>query len=141
LSTKKFDGLPRPDVELLALGMRFIEEEAQALRAEAAFEELHNQLLNNVESVATWPHDPHEWTREDATAYYNALKRFRDAAGEPYRDACSIRDWAWARRDKTAEIIRASVPKTPEGLAVKALVAPVPADDEQGNDIKQRVLQ
>src|SRR5262245_31529663 len=142
LPAKKFDGLRRPDAELLALGIRFIEEEAQALRAEAAFEELHNQILHNVESIATWPADPDKWTREDAAAYCSALKRFSDAAGEPYRDACSIRDWAWERRDETAEIIRASAPETPEGLAIKALVPPRPDDDkEQDNDTPRRILQ
>jgi hypothetical protein len=111
-----------PDGELLALGMHFIEQDAEALRAEAAFEALLNQVLDDVKSVATWPANQDEWTREDAEAYCNALKRFSNAAGELYRGASKAAGRAWARRDRTAGVILASNPKTPEGLAIKALV-------------------
>jgi hypothetical protein len=79
--------MPHPDAELLSLGSHLIEEEARALRAEAAFDELHNQILDRVESVATWPEDQDEWTQEDAQAYCGVLRGFSDAAGEPYHTA------------------------------------------------------
>jgi hypothetical protein len=130
-----------PDGELLALGMHFIEQDAEALRAEAAFEALLNQVLDDVKSVATWPANQDEWTREDAEAYCNALKRFSNAAGELYRGASKAADRAWARRDRTAGVILASNPKTPEGLAIKALVRCLRGDEEQNDNITQRVLQ
>jgi hypothetical protein len=129
---KKRGNLPpgsHPDGELLELGERFIRTAAEALRADEAFFVLHDQVLDKVEAVATWPADKDRWTQEDAKAYCVALSFFSIAAGEAYRDADKIRDRAWNEFDRIIHAIRASNPKTPEGLSVKALVSPLLDDD------------
>jgi hypothetical protein len=118
------------DAELLLLGARLLKEEADALRAQAVFSEMHEQILDKVESVATWPANQDRWTRKDSEAYGNALKRFSDAAGESYWAASRAADRAWARHDTTAIAIRNSQPHTVEGLGIKALVPP-PDDDQR----------
>ena len=45
--------MSNPDADLLLLGVRLFEAEAEAVRADAAFDEIHNQILENVETVAT----------------------------------------------------------------------------------------
>src|SRR5262249_14774406 len=54
--------MSNPDADLLSLGVRLFEAEAEAVRADAAFDEIHNQILENVETVATWPADAEQWT-------------------------------------------------------------------------------
>ena len=45
--------MSNPDADLRLLGVRLFEAEAEAVRADAAFDEIHNQILENVETVAT----------------------------------------------------------------------------------------
>jgi len=108
--------MSNPGADLLSLGVHLFEAEAEAVRADAAFDEIHNQILENVETVATWPADAEQWTRENTEAYVKALRQFRGAAGEPYTVASKTMNKAWARYDAIAAAIRASNPKTPKGL-------------------------
>jgi len=132
--------MSNPDADLLLLGVRLFEAEAEAVRADAAFDEIHNQILENVETVATWPADADQWTRENTEAYVKALRQFRDAAGEPYKVASKTMDSAWARYDAIAAAIRVSNPKTPEGLSIKALTPPL-LDDGEPEQKEPRVIQ
>ena len=119
--------MSNPDADLLLLGVRLFEAEAEAVRADATFDEIHNQILENVETVATWPADADQWTRENTEAYVKALRQFRD-------------DNAWARYDAIAAAIRVSNPKTPEGLSIKALTPPL-LDDGEPEQKEPRVIQ
>ena len=132
--------MSNPDADLLSLGVRLFEAEAEAVRADAAFDEIHNQILENVETVATWPADAEQWTWENTEAYVKALRQFRDAAGEPYTVASKTMNKAWARYDAIAAAIRASNPKTAEGLSIKALVPPL-LDDGKPEQKEPRAIQ
>jgi hypothetical protein len=40
--------MSNPDADLLLLGVRLFEAEAEAVRADAAFDEIHNQILEGT---------------------------------------------------------------------------------------------
>jgi hypothetical protein len=109
------------DAALVALGNEFVAAKKVVVAARARYDALDDLVNDAVAQNPTWPAEQAQWKREDAEAYWQALKHARqEIGGRAHVVAEQELAAALDAADKIVQAILTTPALTIAGLCVKA---------------------